>query len=363
MGLLKQISQKIGASLRSDDKGHVHSADCAHGDEKSTSAAKHVHSADCGHEHTEESSAKEHVHSENCAHGPVAKAAPAAVPGGGRPAPTAAEVDGLGRVQNILAVASGKGGVGKSTVAVNLARALAAQGLRVGLFDADIYGPSLPLMTKAGRPEHMEGHLIIPPEDQGVKVLSLGMLSSPDKAQILRGPMAGNMIRQLLIQGAWGELDYLIIDYPPGTGDIQLTLSQVARITAAVIVTTPQEVALADVRKAVAMFDALKVPVLGVVENMSIFVCDGCGKEHAIFAKGGAARLSKTYGFPQLAAIPLDPEVGIRADRGESMIDQSTSPVAAAFDSAAAKMLAELTALKARSSAGLGSFALKWRDE
>ena len=268
----------------------------------------------------------------------------------------------LGGVRNIIAVASGKGGVGKSTTAVNLAFALRASGSRVGLLDADVYGPSLPQMTKAGLPKRSEGQMVVPPEVDGVKVISAAMFSSAGQATILRGPMAAQIIKQFLTQVAWGDLDYLVIDYPPGTGDIQLTLSQTAPITGAVIVTTPQEVALIDVRRAINMFQTLKVPVLGVIETMSYFVCDGCTKQHDIFRRGGGARVAGEAGLPLLGEIPLDPTVAVDSDSGLPSVAHSPNSVAsAAYRTAAGQVAAQLSILNSRDGAGLLTFVLDWQ--
>lgn len=194
---------------------------------------------------------------------------------------------GIEQVRHIIAVGSGKGGVGKSTVTLNLALALARQGLRVGVLDADIYGPSQQHLTRAPKPEMSGEDRLNPSEYEGVKIISVAMFTGINQAQVLRGPMATQLLRQFLTQVNWGELDYLLIDLPPGTGDIQLSLAQMAPLSGAVLVTTPQEMSIIDVRKAVSMFKTLNVPMLGVVENMSYFVCDSCDKKHYIFKQGG----------------------------------------------------------------------------
>jgi ATP-binding protein involved in chromosome partitioning len=267
----------------------------------------------------------------------------------------------LGKVRNIIAVASGKGGVGKSTTAVNLAYALAKAGSKVGILDADIYGPSIPLMTKVGNPTESVGNMVSPPEVEGIKIISVSMFGSSNKATILRGPMAAQIIKQFLSQVAWGELDYLIIDYPPGTGDIQLTLSQAAPITGAVIVTTPQEVALIDVRKAINMFETLKVPVLGVVETMSYFVCDGCDKKHYIFRQGGGARVAGEHGLPMLGEIPMDANVTTGSDEGSPVVlNNPDSPAAKAYTAAAGQTAAQLSILNQADTGVLTQFSLEW---
>ena len=267
----------------------------------------------------------------------------------------------LGRVKHILAVAAGKGGVGKSTVSVNLASALQSKGFKVGILDADIHGPSVPIMLSVENPTEMRDELIIPPLSNGIKVISPAMFSS-QIAHIMRGPMAGNFIRQLLMQADWGELDFLIIDYPPGTGDIQLTLSQVCNITAAIIVSTPQDVALADVRKASNMFETMKVPVLGVIETMSWFACDQCEKKHFIFKKDGAKTFAQHIGSPLLAQIPLDPRITECGDSGQSIVSKyPDSAPAKAFFEATDSVLHELTHLRRVSQEGLLSFSLKWQ--
>ena len=272
---------------------------------------------------------------------------------------------GLNRVKHIVAIASGKGGVGKSTTTINLARALAKQGLKVGVLDADIYGPSLDILSKVGRPEQMDGALVIPPVVQGLSMISISMFSSKDKAQVLRGPMAANLIRQFLDQVSWGALDYLLIDYPPGTGDIQLTISQIANVTGAILVTTPQELALADVRKALTMFEALKVPVVGIVENMSYFLCDGCDKKHYVFSEGGGRVLAGQRGLPLLAEVPIDIRIRKNSDEGIDFIadPEQQLPSSALYMDLAQKVVHEVSEIRRQSAGGLGSFSLTWRAE
>jgi ATP-binding protein involved in chromosome partitioning len=279
-------------------------------------------------------------------------------------APHVAGTHALAQVKNIIAIASGKGGVGKSTTAVNLAYFLASTGKSVGLLDADIYGPSLPLMTGAGKPQEMQGSLVVPPLRDGIKMISVAMFASAESAQIMRGPMAGNMVKQFFTHVAWGDLDYLLIDYPPGTGDIQLTISQTASLSAAVIVTSPQEVALIDVRKAISMFSTLKVPVLGIVETMSYFVCDGCEKKHFLFNQGGGSKLATEFGLPLLGAIPLAAEITANGDQGKPLVMQSAeTPWAKAYSEAGTRMVNELEALQYNSTSALTSFTLHWKQE
>jgi ATP-binding protein involved in chromosome partitioning len=269
----------------------------------------------------------------------------------------------LGNVKNIIAVASGKGGVGKSTTAVNLAYALAAKGSRVGLLDADVYGPSVPLMTKAETPTGMHGQMVIPPVVDGIKIISIGMFASADKATILRGPMAASVIKQFLSQVFWDELDYLIIDYPPGTGDIQLTLSQIAPITGAVICTTPQEVALIDVRKAVTMFETLKVPVIGVVETMSYFICDGCTKKHYIFKHGGGHKYAEQLGVAFLGEIPIDQEVVQASDAGVPVVKSKPDlPAAKAYVDFSGAVAQQVSILHAQDVGILNDFTIVWKN-
>jgi len=226
-------------------------------------------------------------------------------------------------VANIVAIASGKGGVGKSTTAVNLAVAMAQTGARVGLLDADIYGPSIPrMMGLAGYTPEIDHDTktIHPLENYGVKTISIGYLIEENQAMIWRGPMVAGALNQLLTDVAWGELDYLFVDMPPGTGDAQLTLTQKVPVTGAVMVTTPQDIALLDCRKGVEMFRKSRVPVLGIVENMSQFICPHCGESSAIFAEGGAERLSQEYKTTVLAHIPLDIKIREKADEGTPMV-------------------------------------------
>jgi ATP-binding protein involved in chromosome partitioning len=229
-------------------------------------------------------------------------------------------------VRHTIAVASGKGGVGKSTVAANLAMALAAQGHKVGLMDADIYGPSVPMMMGLTTVDPQTTQF--PLEKYGVKLMSMGFIVDPDKAVIWRGPMVHKSVTQFLQDIDWGHLDYLVIDLPPGTGDAQLTLTQTAPLTGAIIVTTPQDVSLIDARKGLRMFEQVRVPVVGIVENMSYLICDQCGKRHDIFRSGGGEKLAKELGVPFLGAIPLDPSVAVQGDAGDPIVHHSPdSPI------------------------------------
>jgi ATP-binding protein involved in chromosome partitioning len=221
-------------------------------------------------------------------------------------------------VKNLVAIASGKGGVGKTTVAVNLALALAKLGHKVGLLDADVYGPNVPIMLGTTKePQATADRHIIPVESQGLKMISMGLLNPGDKPMIWRGPMLHSVITQFLRSVEWGELDYLIIDLPPGTGDVQLSLIQTVAVTGAVVVTTPSAVALADVRKAIEMFRQVNVEVLGVVENMSTFVCPHCGKPVDIFGHGEGAKTAIAYGVPVLGEIEIDPRIRVGGDTGK----------------------------------------------
>jgi len=224
-------------------------------------------------------------------------------------------------VKNIVAVASGKGGVGKSTTAVNLALALAAEGATVGVLDADIYGPSQPTMLGiAGRPESTDGKTLEPLEAYGVQAMSIGFMIDADTPMVWRGPMVTQALEQLLKDTRWREVDFLVVDMPPGTGDIQLTLAQKVPVTGAVIVTTPQDIALIDARKGLKMFEKVGVPIVGVVENMSIHVCSNCGHAEHIFGEGGAARMCADYNVPFLGSLPLDIRIREQADSGRPTV-------------------------------------------
>jgi ATP-binding protein involved in chromosome partitioning len=224
-------------------------------------------------------------------------------------------------VKNIIAVASGKGGVGKSTVAVNLALALAAEGANVGILDADIYGPSQPLMLGIhGRPESPDGKTIIPMTNHGLQVMSIGFLVGEDTPMVWRGPMVTQALSQLLHSTRWQDIDYLIVDMPPGTGDIQLTLTQRVPVAGAVIVTTPQDIALLDAKKGLKAFEKVQVPVLGIIENMATHVCSNCGREEHVFGEGGGARMAEQYGVPLLGALPLDIRIREQADVGNPTV-------------------------------------------
>jgi ATP-binding protein involved in chromosome partitioning len=236
-------------------------------------------------------------------------------------------------VRNIVAVSSGKGGVGKSTVAVNLAVSLALDGARVGLMDADVYGPNVPIMLGASdaRPE-VEGNRLVPIEAYGVKLMSMAVLQPGDKPMIVRGPILHGLVKQFLSDVKWGELDYLIVDMPPGTGDVQLSLAQLVPVQGAVLVTTPQDVAIADVRRALRMFETVAIPVLGVVENMSYFVAPDTGNRYNIFGEGGGQKLAARYNVPFLGTIPLGIEVREGGDNGiPVVVGKPDSPQAVAF--------------------------------
>ena len=227
----------------------------------------------------------------------------------------------LPQVKNIIAMASGKGGVGKSTTAANLALALAVEGASVGVLDADIYGPSQPMMLGINRrPESDDGKTMEPLENYGVQVMSIGFLVDQDEAMIWRGPMATQALEQLLRQTNWKDLDYLIIDMPPGTGDIQLTLSQRVPMTGAVIVTTPQDIALLDAKKGIKMFEKVGVPILGIVENMAVHVCSNCGQVEHIFGADGGKKMAADYGMDYLGALPLDMSIRLQADSGKPTV-------------------------------------------
>jgi ATP-binding protein involved in chromosome partitioning len=254
----------------------------------------------------------------------------------------------MNEIKHIIAVASGKGGVGKSTTAVNLALALKAQGLKVGLLDADIYGPSQQLMlgvAEGTRPDQRDGQYLIPVEAHGLKTMSMGYLVTERTPMVWRGPMAGGALAQMLEQTLWGELDYLVIDMPPGTGDIQLTLSQKARVAGAVIVTTPQDIALMDAQKGIEMFRKVDIPILGVVENMAVHICSECGHREHIFGADGGQRIASEYGVTLLGSLPLSLSIREQTDSGRpTVIAEPDSAEAAIYLEIAAAIHASLSA-------------------
>jgi ATP-binding protein involved in chromosome partitioning len=248
-------------------------------------------------------------------------------------------------VKHIIAVSSGKGGVGKSTVAANLAVALAASGAKVGLIDADIYGPNIPMMLGVRTPPEQKDGKLLPAESHGVKLMSMAFFVPEEKAIMWRGPMVHNAIQQFFRDVVWGQLDYLLIDLPPGTGDAQLSISQLVTLDGVITVTTPQEIALHDVRKGMMMFKGVNVPLLGVIENMSYYVCGHCGERTDIFSHGGGRRAAEKLGVPFLGAIPIDPAIRAGGDEGlPIVVADPDSPQAKAFRDIASKVADELKA-------------------
>jgi ATP-binding protein involved in chromosome partitioning len=255
----------------------------------------------------------------------------------------------LPNVKNIVAVASGKGGVGKSTTAANLALALAAEGAKVGILDADIYGPSQPMMMGLeGRPESADGKTMEPMRNHGVEVISIGFLVERDNAMIWRGPMATQALEQLLRQTNWGDLDYLIVDMPPGTGDIQLTLSQRVPLTGAVIVTTPQDIALIDARRGIKMFEKVGVPILGIVENMAVHVCSNCGHVEHIFGADGGKKMAAEFNMDYLGALPLALSIREQADSGKPTVVSDPDGETAGLYKAIARQVAAKIAQRSK---------------
>lgn len=249
-------------------------------------------------------------------------------------------------VRNIIAVASGKGGVGKSTTAANLALALAAEGARVGILDADIYGPSQPMMLGIdARPETRDGKTMEPLENHGLQVASIGFMIDPDEPMVWRGPIVTQALRQLLDQTNWRDLDYLLVDMPPGTGDVQLTLSQKVPVTGAVIVTTPQDIALLDARKSLKMFEKVGIPILGIVENMSTYICASCGHAEAIFGSGGGEKMCADFGVDFLGALPLTMAIREQTDSGRpSVAAEPGGPVADIYRNIARRIAVKVAA-------------------
>ncbi|OJF90405.1 iron-sulfur cluster carrier protein ApbC [Pararhizobium antarcticum] len=316
--VVKEIPGVKGAmvALTADKKGSANAAPVS----RPAQPAAHDHAAHghAGHDHAGHNHAG-HSHA----------APPAAAPP--RPTPTAQQKAGIPGVGAIIAVASGKGGVGKSTTSVNLALALQANGLRVGILDADIYGPSMPRLLKiSGRPQQLEGRMIRPMENYGLKVMSMGFLVDEEVAMIWRGPMIQSALLQMLREVAWGDLDVLVVDMPPGTGDAQLTMAQQVPLAGAVIVSTPQDLALIDARKGLAMFRKVEVPVLGIVENMSYFIAPDTGARYDIFGHGGARKEAERIGVPFLGEVPLT--IGIRetSDAGTPVVVSDPDGVVAA---------------------------------
>jgi ATP-binding protein involved in chromosome partitioning len=254
------------------------------------------------------------------------------------------ELSAIPGVKNIVAVGAGKGGVGKTTLAVNLAAALSALGSRVGMVDGDIYGPNVPMMLGVGGQLQSDGEKIVPAEKFGLKVVSMGFLATDDSPLIWRGPMLHSVVRQFLHEVRWGELDYLVIDMPPGTGDVALSLSQTVPVAGAIVVTTPQEVSLADSRRAVRMYQKLNIPVLGLIENMSYFVCPNCQHESDIFGRGGGERTATEMDVPFLGRIPIYEPIREGSDTGHPLvIAEPDSPVAQAFFAAAEQLAAQVS--------------------
>ena len=266
------------------------------------------------------------------------------------------ELKPLANVRNIIAVGSGKGGVGKSTTAVNLALALRAEGARVGILDADVYGPSIPAMLGlSGKPESPDNKSIEPMRAFGVEAMSIGFLVDADMPMIWRGPMATSALTQLFNDTRWGDLDYLLVDLPPGTGDIQLTLAQKIPVAGAVIVTTPQDIATLDAKKALKMFQKVEVAVLGIIENMALHVCSKCGHEEHLFGEGGGQRMAAQYGVPLLGSLPLDISIREQGDAGRPVVVSAPDSTVAQAYRQAARALVEQLELRPRASMPIAS--------
>lgn len=271
----------------------------------------------------------------------------------------------LATIQSVIAIAAGKGGVGKSTVTVNLALALQMQGYRVGIMDTDIYGPSIRKMLPEDRLPSQKGEVITPALCCGIKMISMAYFRKDEEATAVRAPIANSLINHFIKNVQWGELDFLLVDFPPGTGDVQLTLSQQAHLMGAVMVTTPQEVALLDVRKAMSLFEQVKIPIIGIVENMSYFQDTIQSIPHYLFGEGGGKRLAEERGIPLLGQIPLDPVVCSYGDKGRSLFTDNTlkeRPVVKAFQNLAVKLVEHATVLKIEKERGLGTFEVIWRE-
>ncbi|MCC6756603.1 MAG: iron-sulfur cluster carrier protein ApbC [Arenimonas sp.] len=271
------------------------------------------------------------------------------------------ELSPLPGVKNIIAVASGKGGVGKSTTAANLALALAAEGATVGILDADIHGPSIPMMLGiSGKPDSLDGKTVEPKIAYGLQAMSIGLFLGEDTPTIWRGPMTTQYLQQLLTTTRWQDLDYLIIDLPPGTGDIQLTLAQRIPVSAALIVTTPQDIALIDAKKALKMFEKVEVPVLGIVENMAVHICPNCGHADAIFGEGGGARMAEQYGTELLGQLPLQRAIREQMDAGTPTVAAAPdSPAAASYRAIARKAAAKLSRQARNKSIGFPNIVIQ----
>lgn len=271
----------------------------------------------------------------------------------------------LANIQAVVAIAAGKGGVGKSTVTVNLALALQAKGFQVGIMDTDIYGPSIRKMLPEDRMPSQKGTAIQPALCKGIKMISMAYFRDENQATAVRAPIANGLITQFIKNVDWGYLDYLLVDFPPGTGDVQLTLSQQAQLMGALMVTTPQEVALLDVRKAMSLFDQVKIPIIGIIENMSYYQLSEHAEPVYLFGKGGGERLASESGAPLLAEIPLDPYLCSCGDKGDSLFAQDREarrPVTRAFQQLAQHLIDQIGVLKAAQKEGAGSFELIWKE-
>lgn len=271
----------------------------------------------------------------------------------------------LDRVKAVIAIAAGKGGVGKSTVTVNLALGLQAEGFKVGIMDTDIYGPSIRKMLPEDRLPSQRGALIEPALCLGIKMISMAYFRKEGEATAVRAPIANGLIAHFIKNIQWGDLDFLLVDFPPGTGDIQLTLSQQAHLMGAIMVTTPQEVALIDVRKAMSLFDLVKVPIIGIIENMSYYKTDVQSEPLYLFGRGGGERLARESGAPFLGSIPLDPSVCQCGDQGQSLFSvdsQVERPATQAFKQIAKELIEQVNGLKKQGEKGMQSFELVWKE-